>query len=146
MNSFWNIILRQFYNSSKNSCNKYSSKKIWGKYLQTSSKTDPTTIVNIRSLIILSKGKISYEWNLILIKFFLHSPSLPPFIVLIKFVTLFRMGFFGAALKCWGRGGRARSNKDINHVTHPLSSADISIFYWKSTSFPISTNPDIDSM
>ena len=34
--------------------------------------------------------------------------------------------------------------KYINHVTHPLSSADISIFCWKSANFSISWNTDID--
>ena len=30
------------------------------------------------------------------------------------------------------------------HVTHPLSSADTSIFYWKSAHFAISRNTDLD--
>ena len=34
--------------------------------------------------------------------------------------------------------------KYINHVTHPLSSADISIFHRKSANFAISINTDID--
>ena len=66
-------------------------------------------------------------------------------------LTLFRMGFFGAA-HGWGRGGKKpplpktghtyltmmklgtvipyleKIQKNMNHVTHPLSSADISIF------------------
>ena len=61
-------------------------------------------------------------------------------------LTLFRMGIFGAA-HGWGQGGgkkaplpkichnlaqlyltQKRFKKYINHVTHPLSSADISIF------------------
>ena len=32
----------------------------------------------------------------------------------------------------------------MNHMTHHLSSADISIFYWKSTNIPISRNADGD--
>ena len=61
-------------------------------------------------------------------------------------LTLFRMGFFGAAHGWWGEGWVAkrphksyndetwhsytlgRSKKCINHVTHPLGSADISTF------------------
>ena len=67
-------------------------------------------------------------------------------------LTVFRMGFFGAAHVLGGGGGRKalslksvthilqwenlaqlyltqrRSKKYMNHVTHPLSSADISIF------------------
>ena len=34
--------------------------------------------------------------------------------------------------------------KNVNHLTHPLRSADISIFYRKSTNFVISRNTDID--
>ena len=34
----------------------------------------------------------------------------------------------------------------MNHVTHPLSSADISIFHWKSVYFAVSRNTDIDSI
>ena len=38
----------------------------------------------------------------------------------------------------------------MNHVTHPLSSADISIFsqkkIWKSANFAMSRNTDIDSI
>ena len=74
-------------------------------------------------------------------------------------LTLFRMGFFGAAQE-WERGGgkypsslksvthilqwwklaqlyltQRRSKKYINHVTHPLSSADISIFSPKISKF-----------
>ena len=37
-----------------------------------------------------------------------------------------------------------RSKKYMNHVTYPLSSADISIFHQKSTNFPISGNTKID--
>ena len=37
-----------------------------------------------------------------------------------------------------------RSKKYMNHVTHPLSSADISIFQRKSANFAISRNTDID--
>ena len=37
-----------------------------------------------------------------------------------------------------------RSKKYMNHVTHPLSSADISIFHRKSANFAISRNADID--
>ena len=61
---------------------------------------------------------------------------------LLVILTLFRMGFFGAAQ---GWGGRQKANlhtyptmmilgsytlpkKDMNHVTHPLSPADISNF------------------
>ena len=36
-----------------------------------------------------------------------------------------------------------RFKKYINHVTHPLSSADISIFHRKSANFVISRNTDI---
>ena len=32
----------------------------------------------------------------------------------------------------------------MNHVTHPLTSADISIFYRKSANFVTSRNTDID--
>ena len=34
--------------------------------------------------------------------------------------------------------------KYMNHVTHPLSSAEISIFYRKSANFAVSKNTDID--
>ena len=37
-----------------------------------------------------------------------------------------------------------RSKKYMNHVTYPLSSADISIFHQKSANFPISRNTEID--
>ena len=37
-----------------------------------------------------------------------------------------------------------RSKKYLNHMAHPLSSADISIFYRKSANFAISRNTDID--
>ena len=37
-----------------------------------------------------------------------------------------------------------RSKKYMNHVTHPLSSADISIFQQKSANFATSRNADID--
>ena len=36
------------------------------------------------------------------------------------------------------------SKKCINHVTHPLGSADISIFHRKSANFATSRNPHID--
>ena len=74
-------------------------------------------------------------------------------------LTLFRMGFFGAAC-WWGRGGGFKKapslksvthilqwwnlaqlyltqedKKNINHVTHPLSSADISIFSLEISTF-----------
>ena len=39
-----------------------------------------------------------------------------------------------------------RSKNYMNHVTHPWSSADISIFYRKSANFAISRNTDIDSI
>ena len=76
-------------------------------------------------------------------------------------LALFRMGIFGAAHRWWGgRGGAKRLplpkichtypamiklgtvipylkkiQKYINHVTHPLSSADISIFSPEITRF-----------
>ena len=34
----------------------------------------------------------------------------------------------------------------MNHVTHPLSPADTSIFQWKSANFAIPRNTDIDSI
>ena len=34
--------------------------------------------------------------------------------------------------------------KYMSHVTQPSSSADISIFYWKSANFAVSKNTDID--
>ena len=37
-----------------------------------------------------------------------------------------------------------RSNKYMNHVTFPLSSAEISIFHRKLANFAISRNTDID--
>ena len=73
-------------------------------------------------------------------------------------LTLFRMGFFGAAHR-WGVWGRKtplpkichtyptvmklrtftpyaiRSKKYMNHVTHPMSSADISIFLSEFSKF-----------
>ena len=82
-------------------------------------------------------------------------------------LTLFRMGFFGAA-HGWGRGGKKpplpktghtyltmmklgtvipyleKIQKNMNHVAHPLSSADISIFHRKSANFAISRNTDIE--
>ena len=78
------------------------------------------------------------------------------------------MGFFGAGHR-WGGGGGGggakrppkicpknpavmklgtiiptRTKKYMNHVTPPLSFADISIFHWKSANFAISRNTDID--
>ena len=76
-------------------------------------------------------------------------------------LTLLRMGFFGAAhrwhpslksvthiLRWWNLAQlyltQRRSKKYMNHVTHALSSADISIFHRKSANFAISRNTDID--
>ena len=81
-------------------------------------------------------------------------------------LTLFRMGFFGAAHGCGGGRGWAKSapfpkicrtyptmmklgtvmpclkKNYTNHVTHPLCSAEISIFYRKSANFAMSRNTD----
>ena len=51
-----------------------------------------------------------------------------------------QMGLIGAAHGCGEGGGQ----KYINHVTHPLSSADISIFHRKSAIFVISGYIGID--
>ena len=85
-------------------------------------------------------------------------------------LTLFRMGFFRAAYGCWGGGGGRKAplpkifshisyndetwhgytlpkedlKKSMNHMTLPLSSADISIFHQKSANFAISRNRYID--
>ena len=66
------------------------------------------------------------------------------------------MGLFGAA-DGWGSSKRPRSLKSfsftlptenskkyLNHVTHPLSSADISIFSPEIANFAISRNTDTD--
>ena len=85
----------------------------------------------------------------------------------LKILALFRMDFFGAA-HGWVEGqtpasslksvthiqqrwnlaqfylDQRRSKQYTNHVTHPLSYADISIFYRKSANFAISRNTDMD--
>ena len=74
-------------------------------------------------------------------------------------LTLFRVGFFGAA-HGWGaikpkichtyptmmKLGIVikKIQKYMNQMVHPLSSADISIFRRKSENFAISRNTDID--
>ena len=80
-------------------------------------------------------------------------------------LTLFKMGFFGAA-HGWGPGQKTplskichtyptleetwhntlpkEDPKNIYHVTHPLSSADFSIFLEKSAMFVVSGNTGID--
>ena len=72
------------------------------------------------------------------------------------------MDFFGAVYGCsllpkicytsyndetWQLYLTQRTSKNtINHVTRPLTSADISIFYRNSANFAISRNTDIDSI
>ena len=81
-------------------------------------------------------------------------------------LTLFRIGLFEAA-HGWGEAKRPlllkichthpaitklgtvipylkKTQNYVNHVTHHLGSADISIFYQKSANFSISRNADID--
>ena len=95
-------------------------------------------------------------------------------VLLVSNITLFRMGLFRAAhglcvCVCGGRGWKGylpkiyhwypkmmklgtiipylnwkRSTKYINHVTDLLTSADISIFSPKISTFAISRNTDID--
>ena len=65
------------------------------------------------------------------------------------------MALFGDPYGCeeggWGKKGPVpkisqtySTTMNINYMIHLLSSADISIFYWKSAIFLISRNPDID--
>ena len=81
------------------------------------------------------------------------------FVVISSKTTLFGMGLLGDA---HGLGGKSVTNilqwwslaqsycterrpkKYMNHVTHPLSSAEISIFHQKSANFAISRNTNID--
>ena len=70
------------YNLYKNS----SKKKTWGWLLSSPSKTHLTiTVSNYFSA--LFKGKLSSDLNLIYMKSFLYSPSLPSLILLIRFST-----------------------------------------------------------
>ena len=88
----------------------------------------------------------------------------------IKLLTLFRMGFSWGShgwgggwqkgsssiksvthlLKWWNLAqlhlSQRRSKKYMNHVTHPLSSVDISIFSPGISKFCVSRNADIDSI
>ena len=62
-------------------------------------------------------------------------------------LTLFRMGLFGAptVMKLGTVIPYLKEiQKSYNHLTHPLSSADISIFHQKSAFFIISRNTNID--
>ena len=84
-------------------------------------------------------------------------------------LTLYRMGLFRVAhgggwakrspspiksfrhiLQWWTWHSHTLTRKDpkkyMNHVTHPLSFADTSIFHWKSANFATSENTDIDSI
>ena len=114
--------------------------------------------------------RIVIHWLLINFSLLLIIASFICFkIVSYVLLTLFRMGFFGAA-HGWGGGGerkkapslksvthilqcsnlaqlyftQRRFKKYLNHVTHPLSSADIRIFHRKSANFAVSRNTDID--
>ena len=77
-------------------------------------------------------------------------------------LTLFRMGVFGAA-HGWGGAPSLKpvthilqwwnlsqlhlpkeDPKNMNHVTHPLSSATSAFFHRKSANFALSRNTDID--
>ena len=97
INSFWNIDpfeLQRFYNSYK-----HSPKKMC-RYFPFSSKTDLIIVVIAWTFNRLFNGKSSFELNLIFIKSFLHSPDLPPFIVLIKYLILSQSSvyFFNTSL------------------------------------------------
>ena len=37
-----------------------------------------------------------------------------------------------------------KTQKYMNHVTHPLSCSNVNIFHWKSANFAIPENTDID--
>ena len=105
----------------------------------------PTPVLN---------GRYQAEWNAKQSQMKIISP----FYILLQVLTPFRMGLFGAAHR-WGVGGGGEGKKPsvthflhwwnlaqlyltsrrsklyINHVTHPLSSANISIFSAKISNF-----------
>ena len=53
-----------------------------------------------------------------------------------KYLTMMKLDTVTPYLK--------KIKKNMNHVTYPLSCADISIFSWKSANFVLSRNTDTD--